>query len=159
MRVLLILLACCIGVPSMSGCKDSKNTPAKPGDAVKKEEHSHGEGPHGGALTDWGGGAYHVEFAPVHETKEVTVYILGGDVKTAAPLKMDKIKLVINEPKTEMELVAKPLDGEKDGKSSRFVGKHDTIGIVREFAGTISGQAEGTPYTGDFKEEPHVDKK
>jgi hypothetical protein len=29
------------------------------------------------------------------------------------------------------------------------------LGILGEFAGTISGEIEGTPYTGDFKEERH----
>ena len=56
---------------------------------------------------------------------------------------------------TELELAAKPPEGEADGTSSRFVGTHDTLGIVKEFAGSISGQIESTPYTGDFKEEPH----
>ena len=55
---------------------------------------------------------------------------------------------------TEMDLEAKPLEGEAEGTSSRFVGTHDTIGIVQEFADTISGVVEETPYTGDFKEEP-----
>ena len=56
---------------------------------------------------------------------------------------------------TEIDLAAQPLESEAAGTSSRFVGTHDTIGIVKEFAGTISGEIDGTPYTGDFKEEPH----
>jgi hypothetical protein len=51
------------------------------------------------------------------------------------------------------------LEGEAEGTSSHFVGTHDTIGIVKEFAGTISGQIEGTPFTGGFKEAPHSDHK
>lgn len=38
-----------------------------------------------------------------------------------------------------------------------IVGTHDTPGTVKEFAGTISGEVEGTPYTGDFQEMPHDD--
>jgi hypothetical protein len=106
-------------------------------------------------MTDWGGGAYHVEFTVDHDKKEATVYIIGGDAKTPAPIKASSIRLVINDPMTEMDLAAKPLEGEAEGMSSRFVGTHETIGIVKEFAGTISGTVEGTPYTGDFKEEPH----
>lgn len=141
-----------------AGCgktPDPAPAPNKSNPSTPMEVHSHGSGPHGGALTDWGGGAYHVEFAPDHDTKEATVYIIGSDEKSPAPIKTDKVHVVINEPMTEFDLLAKPLDGETDGKSSRFVAKHDTIGIVREFAGTISGVVEGTPYTGDFKEEPH----
>lgn len=118
-------------------------------------EHSHVSGPHGGTLSDWGGGAFHVEFTVVHEKKEAIVYIVGSDAKSAQPIKAGKIQLVIDDPMTEMELVAKPLDGEAEGTSSRFVGTHDTIGIVREFSGVLSGEIDGTPYSGDFKEEPH----
>jgi hypothetical protein len=124
------------------------------GTPAAAEQHAHGSGPHGGTITDWGGGAYHVEFTVDHDKKEATVYILGGDEKTPAPIKAEKIHLVIDDPMTEMDLGAAPLEGEADGMSSRFVGTHDTIGIVQEFAGTISGEIEGTPYTGDFKEEP-----
>lgn len=118
------------------------------------EGHSHGSGPHGGAITDWGGGEYHVEFTVDHDKKEATVYILGGDAKTAAPIKAQSIQLTIDDPMTELELAAQPQEGEAEGTSSRFIGTHDTIGIVQEFAGTIRGEIEGTPYTGDFKEMP-----
>jgi hypothetical protein len=150
--VILFALGCGQGpapapapAPASSG---ASGTPAEP------EVHSHGAGPHGGALTDWGGGAYHVEFTVDHGKKEATVYIVGGDEKTPAPIKAEKIHLVINDPMTEMDLESKPLEGEAEGTSSRFVGTHDTIGIVQEFAGTISGDVDGTPYSGDFKEEP-----
>lgn len=59
------------------------------------EGHSHGKGPHGGAVADWGGGAYHVEFMVNHQTQEATVYVLGSDAKTAAPIKSDKLLLSI----------------------------------------------------------------
>ena len=142
------------------GCGQQPAPPTNPpaqttsGAPAKPEVHSHGAGPHGGALTDWGGGAYHVEFTVDHDKKEATVYILGGDEKTPAPIKAETIHLRINDPMTEMGLAARPLDGEAEGTSSRFVGTHDTIGVVQEFAGTISAEIEGTPYTGDFKEEP-----
>jgi len=161
MRRFFGCLACCALLPLVTGC--AQPTPPAPVPAPKTKAasddhghaHGHGAGPHDGTLTDWGGGAYHVEFTVDHDKKEVTVYIIGGDEKSPAPIKAEKIQLVINDPLTEMELIAKPLDGEAEGMSSRFVGTHDTIGIVKEFAGTISGEIEGTPYTGDFKEEPH----
>ena len=46
--------------------------------------------------------------------------------------------------------------GESNGVSSRFVGVHDSLGVVQEFAGTISGEVDGTPYSGEFAEEAHV---
>jgi hypothetical protein len=141
-----------------AGCKDDTPAPAANGvggaadSEAKTSDHSHGSGPHGGAVADWGGGAYHAEVTVDHDRKEVTVYMLGSDGKTPAPIEASTIALSINEPATEIELQAKPMEGETDGKSSRFVGQHKTIGIVREFAGTISGEVEGTPYVGEFAE-------
>ena len=119
--------------------------------------HAHGEGPHGGTLSDWGGGKYHVEFTVDHDQHETTVYVLGGDEKTATAIKTPdgKLLLTITDPAFQVELAAQPMDGEAQGTASRFVGKHDKLGVVQEFAGTISGEVEGTPYAGDFKEEPH----
>jgi hypothetical protein len=138
------------GMPSGSSADSDE------GDS-KEGSHSHGEGPHGGTLADWGGGTYHVEFTVDHDKKEATVYIIGDDAKTPAPIAAESIQLSIDDPATEMELAAAPLEGEADGVSSRFVGTHDTIGVVKEFSGTISGEIDGTPYTGEFKEEPHTE--
>lgn len=117
----------------------------------------HGAGPHKGVVADWGGGKFHVEFTVDHDNQEVTVYVLGDDEKTAAPIKANTILLSINAPKFQVELAAAPLEGEAEGTASRFVGKHENLGKVQEFAGTISGEVEGTPYAGEFKEEPHGD--
>lgn len=114
--------------------------------------HSHGDAPHGGTIADWGGGAYHVEFTVDHDAKSTTVYILGDDAQTAAPVEAEKLLLTINEPAFQVELTPDPLPGEAEGTSSRFVGDHENLGIVREFEGTISGEVAGTPYAGDFKE-------
>ena len=131
-------------------------TPTQPeATTTESKDHHHGSGPHGGTITDWGGGKYHVEFTVDHDKKETTVYIIGSDAKSPAPVKAKSIQLLINDPMTEMELVAKPLEGETSGMSSRFVGTHETLGIVREFSGTISGVVGDTPFTGDFKEDPH----
>jgi hypothetical protein len=72
----------------------------------------------------------------------------------AAPVKANKLLLSINEPKFQVELKAVPVDGEPNGMSSCFVGKHERLGKAQEFAGTISGKIDGTPYAADFKEEP-----
>lgn len=156
-------LATMAALTFVSGC-DNSAPPATPAPAVtpqpadKADEHkhaAHGSGPHEGAVADWGGGKYHVEFTVDHDKQEATVYVLGSDEKTPAPVKADKLLLSITDPKFQVDLIASPLDGEKDGLTSRFVGKHESLGKVQEFAGTISGEADGTPYAGDFKEEPH----
>jgi hypothetical protein len=119
--------------------------------------HVHGAGPHGGTLADWGGGAYHVEFAVDADKQEATVYILGEDEKTPVPIKPagEEIQLSIKAPAFQLALKSLPQEGDPAGSSSRFVGKHEHLGKAQEFAGTITGELDGTPYAADFVEEPH----
>ncbi len=139
--------------PNVTPAPTQATTPAKDDHGHKHE--GHGAGPHEGTLADWGGGKFHVEFCVDHDKQEATVYILGDDEKTATPIKAAQILLSITDPKFNIELAAAPMDGEAEGMASRFVGKHESLGKVQEFAGTISGEVDGTPYAGDFKEEPH----
>lgn len=117
--------------------------------------HSHGEGPHGGTLADWGGGAYHVEFTVDHDKKEATVYVLGSDEKSPEPIKTEKILLTIKEPQLQTDLLPMPLEGETNESCSRYVGTHDGLATVMEYEGTMSAEVDGTPYAGNFKEEAH----
>lgn len=140
----------------------AKAAPAKADDhdhAHHGHDHDHGAGPHDGTLADWGGGKYHLEFTVNHDTKETVVYVLGGDEKTPAPVKAadGTLLLTIREPAFQVELTARPLPGEAEGASSCYGGTHENLGIVREFAGTISGEVNGTPFAGDFAEEAHGD--
>jgi hypothetical protein len=146
-----VLLACLVG------CNAQQSKPragAKADKGGEVEDHSHGAGPHGGTVADWGGGKYHVEFCVNHDKQEATVYLLKGDAKTPAPIKTDKLLLSIKDPAFQVELKAVPLEGDPQGACSRFVGKHERLGKEQEFAGTISGEVDGKPYAGDFKEEP-----
>lgn len=158
MASLALLAALCLA----AGCS-KPTTPDPKGNAKDKSgdgSHAHGAGPHGGAVADWGGGKYHIEFTVDHDKKEATVYILGSDQKTAAPIKAKDDQISGNitgvKDKDNFELILKamPQEGDAAGKSSRFVGKHDKIGMVQEFEGTVTGEDDGTPYTGKFKEEP-----
>lgn len=140
----------------VAGCESqpaatSSSTP-KPTSAHDDHDH-HGAGPHGGTIAEWGGGMYHIEFTVDHDKKESVVYVLGGDAKTPAPIKAAAVMLTINEPSFQVELTAQPLEGESKGMSSRFVGQHDSLGKVQEFAGTVTAEVDGTPFAGDFKEE------
>ena len=160
--VALITAACFV---TAIGCKPDTPAPQNTSSTGSSEtphegEHAHGAGPHGGAVADWGGGKYHVEFTVDHDKKETVVYVLGSDEKTPAPIKAadGKLMLSIAEPSFQVELTADPLEGETDGASSRYVGHDDKLGVVQEFDGTISGEDEGTPYSGDFKEEPPTDE-
>jgi hypothetical protein len=141
------------------GCGGSQQ-PATPGPQPNTanpaaNSHRHGAGPHDGTLADWGGGKYHVEFTVDHGKQEATVYILGDDEKTPAPIKAEEIQLSIKAPAMQVTLKAAPQAGDPEGSASRFVGNHESLGVVQEYAGTITGVVDGTPYSGDFKEEPH----
>ncbi len=162
--ILASLTAIC-ALTLVAGCK-SKEEPAKPeannasGDHADDHGHgsgghSHGAGPHDGTLADWGGGKYHVEFTVDHDKQEATVYILGDDEKTPSPIDATEIQLAIVDPAMQVALKAVPQEGDPAGTSSRFVGNHESLGVVQEYAGSITGVVDGTPYTGEFKEEAH----
>lgn len=121
------------------------------------EHGAHGEGPHGGTLADWGGGAFHVEFTVDHDKQEAVVYVLGDDAKTPAPVAAadGKLLLSVAEPAFQVELQADPQASDPEGSSSRFVGQHENLGKVQEFAGSISAEVDGTPYVAEFEEHPH----
>lgn len=150
-----------VAVAPVLGCGDKADKKAdtdKSKSVAKKDDHAHdhehGEGPHGGAIAEWGDGNYHVEFTVDHDKQQATVYVLGEDAKSPAPVKATSLLLSINEPAFQATLKPQPLEGESAGSSSRYVGKHESLGIVREFAGTISGEVGGKPFAGDFAEKP-----
>lgn len=168
----LVTTACLIG---FVGCKQetasTTTTPTNTSASSASDEHghphadgeehaphgAHGAGPHDGTVADWGGGKYHVEFTVDHDKQEGTVYILGSDEKSAVPIDTETIDLSISDPAMQVTLKAAPQDTDPPGKASRFVGNHEKLGVVQEYAGTIAGVIDGTPYSGDFKEEPHGD--
>ncbi|QEG39299.1 hypothetical protein [Roseimaritima ulvae] len=119
--------------------------------------HGHGAGPHDGTVGDWGGGKYHVEFTVDHDQQQATVYVLGSDEKTATPIDAESIELSIVDPPMQVTLAAQPQEGDPEGESSRFVGTHEKLGVVKEYAGTMTGVVDGTPYTADFAEQAHDD--
>jgi len=161
----LLLIICLVG---FIGCKQENSatnptpTPATGddhghthADGTTHAPHGHGAGPHDGTVVDWGGGKYHVEFKVDHDLQAATVYILGADEKTPTPIDATEIELSISDPAVQVTLKSAPEAGDPAGTASRFVGNHEKLGVVQEYAGTISGVIDGTPYSGDFKEEAH----
>jgi hypothetical protein len=149
------LLAICLAATVLAGCTVSKPDVAADKTA-KKHDHDHGSGPHKGTVTDWQpGDKYHVEFDVDHGKKQATVYVLGDDADTDAPIKAEQLVVKITKP-TAFEFVVKAVPQSKDpaGTSSRFVGTHEKLGKEDDFSGTIIGTVEGKVYTGDFVEEP-----
>ncbi|MFT5527622.1 MAG: hypothetical protein ACI9HK_005604 [Pirellulaceae bacterium] len=148
----------------VAGCGGSQD-PAPAGTQGNEQQQSgdhghphggHSAGPHDGTLADWGGGKFHVELTVDHDKQEATVYVLGDDEKTPSPIKATEIQLSISDPAMQVTLKAAPQEGDSEGSASRFVGNHESLGVVQEYAGTITGVVDDTPYSGDFKEEPHT---
>jgi hypothetical protein len=152
--LLSIALVGCGGGSSGTPLPPPKPKPDKHED---DDHHDHGEGPHGGVIIEFG--KYHGEFTVSHPNKEVTIYILSGNLKKAVPIDSKKLLLSIKEPKFQVDLLPSPLPEEKDGKSSRFTAKDDRFGKEQAFEGTLSGNVEGKEYSGDFKAEPEGKEK
>ncbi|HQR41408.1 MAG TPA: hypothetical protein PLX97_01965 [Gemmatales bacterium] len=150
----LLITGCNQTPPAATTSKPVIKTTAK-----KDHVHCHDNdkpGPHQGTIFDLG--KYHAEFTVDHKTKKVSVYILGDDMDTPVPVKVDKLELTIKEPAFTVELKANPDKGDKDGKCSRFEAVHDNFAKEQEFEGTVAGVIEGKPSSGKFKEEDHDHK-
>lgn len=140
------------------GKKDKGKAADKAAKDKGKEEHAH-EGPHHGAIAEWGEEEYHAEFTVDHKTKTVKVYVLGKDVKTPAPIKADKVKLSIKKPAIQVDLKAEKQAKDPEGTASVFVGSHDDFAKDVEFEGTLSAEFGGKQYAGDFKHKHDDDHK
>lgn len=147
-----------------TGCGPTATTPTKAGDpkgvtppkADDHEDHDHGPGPHGGTIIEFG--KHHAEFCVDHDKKQVTIYILSGNLKKAVPIPAEKLLLSIKSPQFQVDVKASPLEGEPKGQSSRFVATHDNFGKEQDFEGTLSGEIEGKPYLGDFRHKHSEDE-
>jgi len=144
-----------LGAAILVGC-------AKVGESPKKQStqkagadaaHEHDKSPHGGTIIEFG--KHHAEFCVDHAKKEATVYILNGSLKKNVPITAKQLLLTIKSPSFQADLVAAPQEGDPQGKSSRFIAIHENLGKEQEFEGTVSGEFDGKPYLGDFKEEAH----
>jgi hypothetical protein len=157
----IILIGMALVVCGLSiGCSKSDSVQTANRDAAKaggeSEAHPHGNGPNGGVVFDFG--RHHAEFTVDHSAQEATVLVLGDDAKTPAPVAATELILNIKETKTEegkavgaMTVTLSPVD-EVGGKAAKFVGKDPGIGNVADFQGTVSGQVDGKPALGEFKE-------
>ena len=129
-----------LGLVWATGC--GKTDPTAPPKAEekkdKKDDHGHGNGPHEGVVFDFGGGKYHGEFKPSHTKKDATVWILGADEKTPAPIKAEKLQLVRERDAGERESDAPvPLDSIAEPALAALMGLlvHDLLSM--EMLGTL----------------------
>ena len=120
------------------------------------EVHQHAtHGPHDGHLVELGGEDYHAEVVFDHDSRELTVYLLGSDAETAMPVSTETVTLnlqVDNAP-ASVELASAPLDGEADG-SSRFTASGDAVPEAihddEDLHGWVVVEIDGTQHRGEI---------
>lgn len=127
---------CGLGLALFVGCTskdetrtfDDKDSKAS-AEAEHGHDHAHAHGPNGGHLLEVGEEQYHVEVVFDGKGRSMTTYILGPDAKTAFPIdaKVIDFDLEVGDEEQEIPLAAKPLEGEKEGTSSRFVAEGKAI--------------------------------
>lgn len=136
----------------VAGCAQpaAEKTAEQNASAPASEPHTHGAGPNGGVVFDLG--AQHAEFTVDHEKQQATVLFFEQSVAAT--------ELILNLQETQTADGAKvgPLTvtltaaDSADGKASKFVGADPGIGNVADFAGTVSGEIDGKPASGEFEE-------
>jgi hypothetical protein len=154
--LVLIIAPWTFGCSKPNSAPPANNNASKPANDAAETEHAHGTGPNGGVIMDLG--SHHAEFTVNHGKQEVTILVLGDDEKTSLPVAATEFVLNIKETKTAdgkvvapMTITLKPVNA-TDGKTATFVGTDPGIGNVADFAGTVSGEIDGKPAMGEFKE-------
>lgn len=112
---------CMIGLGGCGGQSGAEKEHAEAEHA--HDEHAHEvEGPHGGHIIELGSEKLHAELTHDEATHKVSVYILGSDVKTAAPIAAKEVNINIAEDgkASQFVLPAVPQAGESDGKPTYF---------------------------------------
>ncbi len=141
------------GCPAAQNSKELTSSDAKTTPPV--EAHAHEHGPHDGEI---------VELEPNHgevvleKDRKVTLYILDGELKNAVPL-ADATAFLVLKTGTESkqyDLKALPLDGETDGKTSRFQSTEalpESIKDGHDIAGRVTVTVGGKQTSGEVGHE------
>ncbi len=115
------------------------------------------KGPKGGPAAEWGNEDYHVEILVDAKAGTVTAYVYGNDddLKSGKRKPIDSKSITVafkTTPAVVVKLEPSPEKDDAAGKSSKFIGKSDSLPKEGKLVGTVSGKVGTKPYTGDFKE-------
>lgn len=129
---------------ALTGCEPAptakpvtKTTPVSEGHDHGNEHDHHDHGPNGGHIIELP--PHHGEVA-MSATREISVYILGGDAKTAEPVEGATVQLVLKVEGKDVTLDAKatPKEGESAEKCSRFVVAADAVpASIKDIEGVV----------------------
>ncbi|HEX5138221.1 MAG TPA: hypothetical protein VFY93_14690 [Planctomycetota bacterium] len=105
----------------LAACGERKEAPKGPGG------HGHAEhvAPHGGEILELGGGAAHLEIIHDHDGGNLTVYILGADLKTPIAVETPAVNLMTKEGTATVVLTA--IEPGADGRASAWTGAHEGL--------------------------------
>jgi hypothetical protein len=103
-------------------------------------------------------GQHHAEFTVDHPKQQCMLLLLDDDAKTPIFEVAGELALATNPTKTKegkavdaMTITLTPTNA-VDCKTSTFVGTDPGLGNVADFDGTVSGEIDGKPAQGEFKE-------
>jgi hypothetical protein len=142
----LSVAPCLTGCPASSTSKELTEKDTK--STAPVEGHAHEHGPHDGEI---------VELEPNHgevcleKDRKATLYILDGAIKNAVPM-ADTTAVLKLKDGTSVALKAMPLEGETDGKSSRYQSEGplpEAIKDVHDIAGEVIVTTAGKETKGE----------
>jgi hypothetical protein len=85
--------------------------------------HGHPPAPHGGEVLDLGADEYHLELIHDHDGGNVTVYVLGKDLKTPVAVEAPTINLT----KGPVQFTLTAVNPGADGKADTWKGGHEGL--------------------------------
>jgi uncharacterized protein YceK len=158
-----LVMAVSVMVLMLNGCGDS---------VKKKSSHKHGHGhshdhaaphdhhAHHGGLVNEIGGTHHVEFVVDQDAKKVTLFVLGEDARSPAPIKAQPLSLQAK-PEGSSEFVTLalqpvPRDGEGPDKASRFEAVAEQLAAAKAFEAILRITVENKQYRTAFQVVPGV---
>jgi len=149
MRVRELALCCALAALAACGRKN--------GDAGHDHDdaHDHPAAPHGGEILELAGGAAHLELIHDHEGGNVTVYVLGADLRTPVAVEAPIVNLVTKDGPVQFALI--PVNPRPDGKSDAWKGSHE--GLKSDpWDGRIRVVIDGKTYQSPLEGEAHAHK-
>lgn len=134
----------------------NKNKTADKIDHAHDHDHGHSHGPHEGHIVELGNEEYHGEVVFDAKTNTVGIYLYGPDLKKPQPIeaKTVTLNLKLEGKPLQLALNAKPLDTEKDGKSSYFELKDNAelkehAKSIEDLEGKLQVEINGKSYSGN----------
>ena len=155
-RLFVFCSVVAIGLFTIAGCSGESDIehPEVPTDTEGQHAHDM-HGPHDGHIIELGTEEYHAELTHDEAAHKVTVYILDGSAKNAAPIDAETltINLVADGKPMQFSLEAMPLEGE-DGVCSRFGLESEELLHELEEEGSkprLSFNIGDKPFSGDIE--------